>query len=123
MLQIFLNKMLMDSHCKIDIMQIRVHLQCAGHPIANDMLYLSSDGPLRSAKGASADRAALGTSELPISDSRQDDSYAEDALGEGYSIDPMCTNCPNLSPKGYGSFRLTIKFSSVLRLVLSIPYI
>ncbi|XP_042435045.1 RNA pseudouridine synthase 7-like [Zingiber officinale] len=81
--------------------QIRVHLQHAGHPIANDGLYLSKDAPLRSAKGVGADRAAIETCELPISEPAKDDPYAEDASGEEFSIDPMCTNCPNLPPNGY----------------------
>lgn len=82
-------------------MQIRVHLQHAGHPIANDGLYLSKDVPLRSAKGVGADRAAIETCELPISEPAKDDPYAEDASSEEFSIDPMCTNCPNLPPNGY----------------------
>ncbi|WOL11451.1 RNA pseudouridine synthase 7 isoform X1 [Canna indica] len=81
--------------------QIRVHLQYAGHPIANDMLYLSEDVPSRSAKGVGADRAALGTNALPISNSLNGGSKGEDIAGEEFRIDPMCTNCPNLPPKGY----------------------
>ncbi|CAL9192116.1 RNA pseudouridine synthase 7-like isoform X1 [Musa acuminata AAA Group] len=81
--------------------QIRVHLQCAGHPIANDTLYRSEDVPSRSANGVGADRAASGTCKPPMSNSHKDDSFAEDSASEEFSIDPMCTNCPNLPPKGY----------------------
>ncbi|CAA0816489.1 RNA pseudouridine synthase 7 [Striga hermonthica] len=62
--------------------QIRVHLQFLGRPIANDMLYLSECVPQRSTKVLSADRAA--------------NNSVED-----FAIDHMCTNCPNLAPKGY----------------------
>ncbi|RWW73830.1 hypothetical protein BHE74_00018253 [Ensete ventricosum] len=85
-------------------MQIRVHLHCAGHPIANDMLYLSEDVPSRSASGVGADRAASGTCKPPMSNSHKVDSFAEDSASEEFSIDPMCTNCPNLPPKGYDQF-------------------
>ncbi|KAL2492204.1 RNA pseudouridine synthase 7 [Abeliophyllum distichum] len=82
--------------------QIRVHLQYTGHPIANDMLYLSECITERSTEGLSADRAAA-KSGLPLQpnpcktsmDDSQDDSSID------FSIDPMCTNCPNLAPKGY----------------------
>ncbi|KAL7114497.1 hypothetical protein ACP275_04G124800 [Erythranthe tilingii] len=71
--------------------QIRVHLQFLGHPIANDLLYLSECVPNRSIEGFSADRAAA-NSALEI----KPDNSAED-----FDIDPMCTNCPDLPPKGY----------------------
>ncbi|XP_019253599.1 PREDICTED: RNA pseudouridine synthase 7 isoform X1 [Nicotiana attenuata] len=82
--------------------QIRVHLQYTGHPIANDMLYLSELVSNRSAEGLSADRAAAKSFSPPepislengISDTTNDSN-------EGFSVDPMCTNCPNLAPKGY----------------------
>lgn len=82
--------------------QIRVHLQYTGHPIANDMLYLSEFLSSRSAEGLSADRAAAKSCSPPeptslgngISDMANDSN-------EDFSIDPMCTNCPNLAPKGY----------------------
>lgn len=81
--------------------QIRVHLQYTGHPIANDMLYLSEFLSSRSAEGLSADRAAAKSCSPPeptslgngISDMANDSN-------EDFSIDPMCTNCPNLAPKG-----------------------
>ncbi|RRT66439.1 hypothetical protein B296_00040198 [Ensete ventricosum] len=87
-------------------MQIRVHLHCAGHPIANDMLYLSEDVPSRSASGVGADRAASGACKPPMSNSHKVDSFAEDSASEEFSIDPMCTNCPNLPPKGYGMMKM-----------------
>ncbi|KAL9243381.1 hypothetical protein vseg_017275 [Gypsophila vaccaria] len=82
--------------------QIRVHLKHAGHPIANDMLYLGESIGRRSSKGMSADRAAakLGDS-LPSCASGNNDELEEESPTE-FSIDPMCTNCPNLAPQGYG---------------------
>ncbi|CAA0827294.1 RNA pseudouridine synthase 7 [Striga hermonthica] len=82
--------------------QIRVHLQFLGHPIANDMLYLSECVPLRSTEGSSADRAANNSGLFPKS--RKCESqvpFSIDESVEDFSIDPMCTNCPNLAPKGY----------------------
>lgn len=82
--------------------QIRVHLQYTGHPIANDMLYLSERINERSTEGLSADRAAAKSGLPPQSnpcetciDDPRDDSSIDS------SMDPMCTNCPNLAPKGY----------------------
>ncbi|XP_058226454.1 RNA pseudouridine synthase 7 [Rhododendron vialii] len=66
--------------------QIRVHLQYTGHPIANDTLYLSEEVVDPFTKGMGTD-STVGVSE-------------EDSK-EGFSIDPMCTNCPNLAHKGY----------------------
>lgn len=82
-------------------MQIRVHLQYTGHPIANDMLYLSECINERSTVGLSADRAAA-KSELPpqpnLRETCIDDPQNDSSID--FSIDPMCTNCPNLAPKG-----------------------
>ncbi|XP_027330461.1 RNA pseudouridine synthase 7 isoform X1 [Abrus precatorius] len=82
--------------------QIRVHLQCSGHPIANDLLYISEQTVDRSIKGLSADRSAS------ITDASLKSNFEEKVLNEceensngDFSIDPMCTNCPNLAPKGY----------------------
>ncbi|KAL8056504.1 hypothetical protein ABFX02_04G123300 [Erythranthe guttata] len=75
--------------------QIRVHLQFLGHPIANDLLYLSECVPNRSIEGFSADRSAA-NSGLEIKPDNSTDYSAED-----FDIDPMCTNCPDLPPKGY----------------------
>ncbi|WMV20967.1 hypothetical protein MTR67_014352 [Solanum verrucosum] len=80
--------------------QIRVHLQYTGHPIANDMLYQSESVSSRAAEGLSADRAAAKSCSPPDPISRTSD-MANDS-NEDFSIDPMCTNCPNLAPKGYG---------------------
>ncbi|XP_003634223.1 RNA pseudouridine synthase 7 [Vitis vinifera] len=83
--------------------QIRVHLQYTGHPIANDMLYLSEFSVDRSTKGLSADRAAANSGcSLPSSSPKSCvDEYCDDNSTVDFSIDPMCTNCPNLTPKGY----------------------
>lgn len=84
--------------------QIRVHLQHTGYPIANDMLYLSETAVSRSTQGMSSDRADVTRmNKLPFG--FDDDEFAEVTemhLDEEFSIDPMCTNCPDLAPKGYG---------------------
>ncbi|KAK1271591.1 RNA pseudouridine synthase 7 [Acorus gramineus] len=81
--------------------QIRVHLQYLGHPIANDTLYISEHVALRSTEGKGADRAAVITAVhgLPSDDFFVEVQDVKD--GDGFHIDPMCTNCPNLAPKGY----------------------
>lgn len=83
------------------MMQIRVHLQYTGHPIANDYLYLCTDSNLRTVQGMSADRAAS------ISVLSTDSTHTENPTNEhtknsvkDFIVDPMCTNCPNLAPKG-----------------------
>ncbi|KAI7986099.1 RNA pseudouridine synthase 7 [Camellia lanceoleosa] len=81
--------------------QIRVHLQYMGHPIANDMLYLSEVTD-RSTKGMGADRAAAKSAQsLPSNPDKDYSAGSEENSKEDFSIDPMCTNCPNLAPKGY----------------------
>lgn len=82
------------------MMQIRVHLQHAGHPIANDMLYLSKDVSDRSAGGMGADRAAANSDHSPASCFSENKSTEHEDSSEDFSIDPMCTNCPSLAPKG-----------------------
>ncbi|XP_030531259.1 RNA pseudouridine synthase 7 isoform X1 [Rhodamnia argentea] len=79
--------------------QIRVHLQHTGHPIANDMLYLSEYVDNRSDVGMSADRAA-GKSSISETDNTYVDD-CEETCCKNFSIDPMCTHCPNLAPTGY----------------------
>ncbi|MED6198277.1 hypothetical protein PIB30_064643 [Stylosanthes scabra] len=78
--------------------QIRVHLKHSGHPIANDMMYISDEPVDRWSRGSSAD----------TSDNALKSSIEEKVVNDGeensnvdFSIDPMCTNCPNLAPKGY----------------------
>ncbi|KAJ4850137.1 hypothetical protein Tsubulata_000612 [Turnera subulata] len=80
--------------------QIRAHLQHTGHPIANDNLYLSEHVTSRSTEGVRADRAAARSTFHPISDISYSDTH-KDNPKEDFDIDPMCTNCPNLAPKGY----------------------
>lgn len=83
--------------------QIRVHLQYTGHPIANDMLYLSEQVVDRSSKGMGADSAAgKSPHSLPAGPEEHGLALFEENSKEGFSIDPMCTNCPSLGPKGYG---------------------
>lgn len=81
--------------------QIRVHLQYTGHPIANDILYLSENVTNRSSEGVNADRAAHSPNNCLVPENNSSDKY-EDSAEEDFDIDPMCTNCPNLVPKGYG---------------------
>lgn len=84
--------------------QIRVHLQYTGYPIANDVLYLSEVVCKRSTLGTGADRAAtfVNSEDLDEADPNCDsNSTGVDAEGnEDFRYDPMCTNCPDLAPKG-----------------------
>lgn len=76
-------------------------MQFLGHPIANDMLYLSECVNQRSIEGLSADRAAAKL--VPPLKHNQCEIYvpqSTDEAIEDFRIDPMCTNCPNLAPKG-----------------------
>ncbi|XP_039161433.1 RNA pseudouridine synthase 7-like [Eucalyptus grandis] len=82
-----------------ELHQIRVHLQFSGHPIANDMIYLSEQRTSHSAEGMVADKAAGLSSESSVSDIGQNEKEEEPCIE--FSTDPMCTNCPNLAPKGY----------------------
>uniref|UniRef100_A0A0D9VGC1 Pseudouridine synthase RsuA/RluA-like domain-containing protein n=1 Tax=Leersia perrieri TaxID=77586 RepID=A0A0D9VGC1_9ORYZ len=83
--------------------QIRVHLKHIGYPIANDEVYLSDNFVPRSTMGARINRATTLACSLPSSDpdSSADISSKDTEVGEEFSIDPMCTNCPNLAPVGY----------------------
>ncbi|KAJ0988778.1 hypothetical protein J5N97_007134 [Dioscorea zingiberensis] len=87
--------------------QIRVHLQHIGHPIANDELYLYHSEVIapRSTKRMRPDSAATDTSQPPqvLNSSYDDFQVRVDNMNsnEEFSIDPMCTNCPDLGPKGY----------------------
>jgi len=78
--------------------QTRVHLQFSGHPIANDMLYLLEQRTNRSDEGMVADKAAGLSSESSVSDIGQNDKEEEPCIE--FSTDPVCTNYPNLAPKG-----------------------
>ncbi|KAL6634451.1 hypothetical protein ACP70R_027122 [Stipagrostis hirtigluma subsp. patula] len=78
--------------------QIRVHLKHTGYPIANDELYLSGEFCPRSTKGTYA--CTAGSPSDP--DSCAADHGSKNAEADnGFDIDPMCTNCPNLAPVGY----------------------
>lgn len=83
--------------------QIRVHLQYIGHPIGNDALYMSESGAARSTEGLTADRAAIKSgSSLGSNFSGINSIHKhEENPNDDFSIDPMCTNCPSLIPKGY----------------------
>ncbi|KAJ0052890.1 hypothetical protein Pint_01234 [Pistacia integerrima] len=81
--------------------QIRVHLQYTGHPIANDMLYLSEPVSDCATQGMSADRSALCSGHSLTSITHENFLDKDETSSEEFRIDPMCTNCPNLAPKGY----------------------
>ncbi|KAJ0112608.1 hypothetical protein Patl1_01277 [Pistacia atlantica] len=81
--------------------QIRVHLQYTGHPIANDMLYLSEPVSDCATQGMSADRSAACSGHSLTSITRENFLDKDETSSEEFRIDPMCTNCPNLAPKGY----------------------
>ena len=76
-----------------------MHLLYTGHPIANDMLYLSEHVTDRSTEGMSADRAAAFSGHTLTTITNESCDKSENS-NEDFSIDPMCTNCPNLAPKG-----------------------
>ncbi|GLT77550.1 hypothetical protein SLA2020_491200 [Shorea laevis] len=81
--------------------QIRVHLQYIGHPIANDMLYVSENVIDRSIEGMSADRAAAISQGYQTVSFRKNLEDENQYSSEDFSIDPMCSHCPNLAPNGY----------------------
>ncbi|XP_031277327.1 RNA pseudouridine synthase 7 isoform X2 [Pistacia vera] len=81
--------------------QIRVHLQYTGHPIANDMLYLSEPVSDCATQGMSADRSAACSGHSLTSITHENFLDKDETSSEEFRIDPMCTNCPNLAPKGY----------------------
>ncbi|KAK2984696.1 hypothetical protein RJ640_014033 [Escallonia rubra] len=76
--------------------QIRVHLQYTGHPIANDMLYLSNFVADGSTEGLGAGRTSF-----KFNRNEKNSVESEVNSNEDICFDPMCTNCPNLAPKGY----------------------
>ncbi|XP_022770730.1 RNA pseudouridine synthase 7-like isoform X3 [Durio zibethinus] len=80
--------------------EIRVHLQYTGHPIANDMLYLSVNVVGRSTLGTTADRAAALSGSSPAT-SCENHNEEYKYCNQDLTIDPMCTHCPNLAPNGY----------------------
>ncbi|CAI0395237.1 unnamed protein product [Linum tenue] len=80
--------------------QIRVHLKHTGHPIANDYLYLSEHETSWWPEGMSADRAAARRSGFLASEDNGA-TNCESICKEDFDVDPMCTNCPDLTPKGY----------------------
>ncbi|PKU74877.1 RNA pseudouridine synthase 7-like isoform X1 [Dendrobium catenatum] len=83
--------------------QIRVHLQHCGHPIANDDLYLCKTGiPLSPRRTGANGAASIRNHQPSLSDSTMSENHNPDVDHVDFSIDPMCTNCPCLSPKGYG---------------------
>ena len=79
-----------------------MHLQYTGYPIANDALYLTKEASGRSVQKTTADRAAAISFCSPARDVQEDCANAcKENWSEDFGIDPMCTNCPNLAPKGW----------------------
>lgn len=74
-----------------------MHLKHTGYPIANDELYLSGDFCPRSTKGTS-DSTVIAP--LDPENSVPDHGNKDAETDEGFDIDSMCTNCPNLAPVG-----------------------
>ncbi|KAL2347078.1 hypothetical protein Fmac_001078 [Flemingia macrophylla] len=65
------------------------------------MLYMSEQSVDRSFKGLSADRSAhISDASMTLIFDEVLNECEENSNG-GFSIDPICTNCPNLAPKGY----------------------
>lgn len=65
------------------------------------MLYISEQTVNRSSKGSAADRSAR-MSDASLTSSfgeKVPNKCQENSIGD-FSFDPMCTNCPNLAPKG-----------------------
>ncbi|CAJ2641268.1 unnamed protein product [Trifolium pratense] len=82
--------------------QIRVHLQYSGHPIANDMLYISEQPVDRSISGSAADRSSrISNASLTSNFDENVPNECHENSNEDFGFDSMCTNCPNLAPKGY----------------------
>nr|XP_043636246.1 RNA pseudouridine synthase 7-like [Erigeron canadensis] len=81
--------------------QIRVHLQSMGHPIANDMLYLTDYADSSSSRRAFTAHKTTVKSNHPLQVNSDDCTSAPEDSTEDFDIDPMCTNCPNLAPIGY----------------------
>lgn len=79
-----------------------MHLQYTGHPIANDSLYINDTVASRSTEGVSADKAAMFSKDHSRYQSQVNANTddAEESSIDDFIIDPMCTNCPNLAPKG-----------------------
>lgn len=68
------------------------------------MLYLSDNVVDRFTLGTTADRAAALSGSSPTSCQSHDEEYKYSS--EDFTIDPMCTHCPNLAPNGYDTFYL-----------------
>lgn len=66
------------------------------------MLYLSECVPDRSVEGLSTDRAAANSGvDVKSNCCEIHVPHSTDEPAEDFDIDPMCTNCPNLAPKGW----------------------
>jgi tRNA pseudouridine32 synthase len=73
------------------------------HPIANDVLYLTKDVTPYVGKRKAKEMDASSPDESPPLGIVRDGSDEIRSKQEfEFAIDRMCTNCPNLAPKGYG---------------------
>lgn len=64
------------------------------------MLYLGKSIGGRSTEGTSADRAAARLRDPLSSETSEVNEDPVQEWSSDFSNDPMCTNCPNLAPKG-----------------------
>ena len=97
-------------------MQIRVHLQHLGHPIANDVQY-GGDGRIAYAHAPAKERVAEGGGDDDGDDDDDDDDEggtrraveAADGAGDvdyhgaidAALVDDVCPHCPRLAPEGW----------------------
>lgn len=66
------------------------------------MLYISEQPADRSINGSTADRSArISDVSLTSNFDEKMPNECQENSNEDFSLDPMCTNCPNLAPKGY----------------------
>jgi hypothetical protein len=66
------------------------------------MLYISEQPVDRSISGSAADRSArISNASLTSTFGGKVPNECEENSNEDFGFDSMCTNCPNLAPKGY----------------------
>jgi hypothetical protein len=66
------------------------------------MLYISEQPVDRSISGSAADRSAhISNASLTSNFGEKVPNKCQEDSNEDFGFDSMCTNCPNLAPKGY----------------------
>ncbi|KNA06058.1 hypothetical protein SOVF_184630 [Spinacia oleracea] len=91
----FLLSNLLEAHSVwVNDIEIRVHLQYAGHPIANDMLYLGESVGQRSTEGT---RVAA-RSKDSISSKTSENKKAEEESFTDFTKTPRCTRISQIWP-------------------------